>query len=285
MALQQTFILFVALAILSTTGAKLLYGYILKETEPYAYALLRNIFSALLFLPLALANFSIPKEFKSWAVLITASIIWAIIAVTNLFAYKGTEVSIKDPLSQSKLLFTLFLGLILLKESATFGRIIGNVVIFVGVSLLLWHPEKRFGRLSDPGVRWTLLTALLMGVVNIFDKYALNLFKLEVYGFLVFLFPSIILAGFLPGRSQHIKHLLKHRWISVIISIVLVAATYYFTLKAYKLADVTLVVPLLQIGTLITVLGGIIILKEREHFWQRIIAATLVVAGSIIISL
>jgi hypothetical protein len=77
-----------------------------------------------------------------------------------------------------------------------------------------------------------------------------------------------VLSLFLYKRTHHVGHLFRIRWPSVLMLTVLSAVTYYFVLKAFSLADVTLVYPLLQLTTLFTVLGGIIFMKEREHFWQ-----------------
>ena len=66
---------------------------------------------------------------------------------------------------------------------------------------------------------------------------------------------------------------------------IMASAAYYFTLKSFSLADVTLVYPFLQLATLLTVIGGIVFMKERDHFWQKIIAVVFVIAGAIILKL
>lgn len=108
----ETMLLFVALAIIAGTGSKLIHKYVLRETEPYAFALLTNIVSAVIFLILAFGNFSLPKEPMAWIVLGIASILWTIIAVSVLISYKATDVSIREPLSQSKTIIALVLGIL-----------------------------------------------------------------------------------------------------------------------------------------------------------------------------
>jgi drug/metabolite transporter (DMT)-like permease len=42
---------------------------------------------------------------------------------------------------------------------------------------------------------------------------------------------------------------------------------------------------LLQLATLIVVLLSIFMLKEKEHFWQKIVATLIVVIGAVIVGL
>ena len=277
--------MFVALAVISSTATKLLNKYVIKETEPYAFAIVTNTLSTIIFFILALSVFKLPKEPIAWVIMGFAAVLWSLIAVFIFYSYKSAEVSIRDPLSQSKIVIALILGTVFLGETLTTARIIGTAVIFFGISTLVYHPERRFGRLSEPGVKWTFFTAFLGAVVAIVDKAALQYFNLETYGFMVYFFPAVILGLLLPKRIGHVKHLLKIRWKSAVAAIILSTAAYYFTLKSFSLADVTLVYPFLQLATLFTVLGGIVFMKEREHFWQKIIAVVLVVAGAIILKL
>lgn len=278
-------LLFVALAIIAGTGSKLIHKYVLKETEPYAFALITNIVSAIIFFLLAMHNFSLPKEPMAWVVLGIASVLWTIIAVSTLISYKATDVSIREPLSQSKTIIALILGILFLREAVSAGRIIGTIVIFLGITLLVYHPERRFGRLSDKGVKWTFFAALLSAFVAIADKAALKWFNFETYGFLVYFIPTLILSMFISKRMHQVRHLLKTKWKAALTGIILSATTYYFTLRAFSLADVTIVYPLLQLTMLLTVIGGLVFMKEREHMWQKIIAVVIIIAGSIILKI
>ena len=271
----------ISLSVLAYAAAKIIDRYVLKGVSPYAYALVVNTVSAILFLPVALTNIHFPVQDIAWTALIIASILWTMIAVSGLTAHTETEVSIQDPLSQSKALWALLLGIFVLKETASFFRIAGVVTIFLGISLLVWHPERKFGRVRDKGVRWTLGTAVLSALVAIADKKALGFFNPELYGFLVFLLPSFILFFFLPKRTGEVKYLFRNHWQATLIASILLFITYYARLRVFVVMDVSVAYPLLQLSTLLTVLGGIFILREREHLKQKIVAALIVVLGSI----
>jgi drug/metabolite transporter (DMT)-like permease len=284
MALALVFV-YIIIAIACATASRLLHRYVLKETEAYAYSLLTQVIASIVLLPFALSKFALPTEPRAWIAMAISAGLWSAIAVSAYIAYKKTEVSIKDPIGQSKVIWALLLGILFLGEQAGLFRILGTLTIFVGISILLWHPERRLGRLTDPGVRWTLGNALLAATVAVVDKYALQWFVPEVYMFFAYFFPIFILLLFLPGRSKHVRHLLQRHTLIAPLAIVLGVAEYFFVITAYTIADLTLVFPLLQLRTLTVALCGILILREREHLWQRILATVIIVAGAIITSL
>lgn len=274
---------FIALAVFFNCITKLLDRYVVKDTSPYAFSWLTQITASLIFLPLAYSHIKAPPSGTALFAILVAGILWTCVSLSVYISIKKTEISIKEPLSQSKLIWALLLGVFILGEPATSRKILGTVIIFVGMSILLFHPERRFGRLTDPGVLWTMLSALFGAAVAIVDKFALGFFKPELYGFFVYLIPGIIFTCFLPAKIKDVQHLWKTHGKIALTSITLSTASYYFVLKAYSLADVTLVYPLLQLATIFAVVIGILFMGEREHKWQKIAAVIIAVVGAIIV--
>ncbi|MDD5547754.1 MAG: EamA family transporter [Candidatus Pacebacteria bacterium] len=281
MSLQAFIFLFIA--IICGVITKIIHKYILKNVEAYPYAFFGNLVSAAISLPLAAINFSFPKSGNAILFLGIASILWAVLAVSAFIAYKKTDLSLREPVSQSRIIWTFILGILLLGETATIFKTIATALIFLGISLLIWHPERKWGRLTDPGILWTLGSALLASIVAIVDKASLGYFNPEVYNFLVYLFPTILLAVFLPKNIEGFKHLLRTKGWIAFAGTIIQTASYYFTLKTFSVMDITLAYPLLQMVTLLTVIGGIIFLKEKEHFRQKILATAVVVIGMILL--
>ena len=54
---------------------------------------------------------------------------------------------------------------------------------------------------------------------------------------------------------------------------------YFFSLSALALADATRVIPITQTSTLLTILLGIMLLKEYQHLPQKVIAGILAITG------
>lgn len=263
----------------------IIHRHVMKTESPYSYALIENILTALVFLPILYNEFILPTGLMPWLLLAISSILWAIISVIGFSAYKFTPVSLKTPLSQSRLIFVLILSAIFLGESIFMEKVLGTLIIFAGIIMLTFHKRRFFGRLSDKGVQLTLLSALLFSFVAIVDKKSMEFFTPGMFGFLVYLIPGIILLFFVKKRSIETKSLIKTKWPYVLGVIVLGMLFYYFKLKAYTLADASLVFPIVRLGTFISVIGGLAIFKEeRKEVMKKIFAAIIIVAGAILIS-
>lgn len=274
---------FVGLAIISSTANKILSRVAMRDISPYAFAVFVNLGCALFFLPLALMRAQLPSDPRAWGVLSIASILWAAIAIVGLFSVRGTQISLREPVSQSKLLWGLLFSVVLLGEAVSLQRALGIIVIFIGITLSIWHPERKLGRLSDSGIQWTLLGAFLGALVAAVDKHALQYFPLEMYGFLVFLLPTIVLLFFYKKRRADVVHVFRYRWRFALLTSMTLAVLYYSTLQVFKLMEFSLAYSLLQLSTLLAVLSGVVYLREREHILQRIIATVIVIAGAILL--
>jgi len=272
---------FAAVAIVGYAGWALFNRYVLKTVSAHSFSLLTNVLGAILFFPIALTDLSHSNTSTAWFAIAIASAIWAIYSILSSISTKNTEASIRAPLSQSKLLWAVLFGAMILREVITWQHALAVFVIFIGVSILLWHPEKRFGSLKDVGVQWTLFAAVFSALAAIADKYALGFFSVEFYGFLVYLFPALILLAFTPNQGSDIKHLLKTSKLKILVASIIGVVSYYATLKVYSALEISVAYPLLQVSTLLVVFGGILFFKEKGNVWQKIAAAVIVIAGSI----
>ena len=54
---------------------------------------------------------------------------------------------------------------------------------------------------------------------------------------------------------------------------------YFIQLKAQALADATRVIPIVQTSTLLTVIFGIFILKEKDNLFKKIFAGIIAIGG------
>jgi len=278
-------VLFFLGAIVLNGGSKLIHKYVLKDVEAYSYAILFNFLGAAVFFVLALDKIHIPKDQNALIALLGASFLWTCIAVINFISYKQEELSLREPVYQIRVLFTLILGVIFLRESFSFFKSFATILLFIGLFILLYHKERKWSDFSRPGILWTLLTALLMGGVAVVDKYSLNYFNVETYGFLVFLIPACFLSLGLFKKNERsgLSYLLKNKWQSAFLGVGLGTLGYYFVLKVYQSIELTVAFPLLQLNILIAVLGGIFIFKEKENIPRKIIGTVIIILGTILL--
>ncbi len=277
-------IILAVLAAISKGFEKVINRLILIKEDSLSYAFIWQLLSSIFFLPLFIKDFKIPEQGSAWILVIISSVLWSLVAYTGFKAHSKLEVSIKPIISKSKLLFVLLLSIIFLKETLTIEKIIGTTLIFTGIVILTYKKGRKFHSLREKGVQLTILSAFLTASVLIIDKYSTNYFNAGTYSFLVYFIPAIILTPFIINKKQELKSILKNNYKTTITAVLLGAANYYLMLKAFKLEDASIVVPIIELSTLIAVFGGIKYLKEKKEISKKIIAATIVIIGAIIIS-
>lgn len=273
-----------ALAAAILNGIKIaIHRHVMKTESPYAYALFENIIAAIIFLPIFLIYFKAPSTFFPWALVLLSSIAWASIMPLVYYSHKYTEASLRAPINQIGVLFVFLLSMILLSEVLTIEKTIGTLLMLIGLIILSYHKEKIMGNLADKGVQLTLLSTFLVSLALIIDKKAIAYFPAEMYVFLVYFFPALFLTLFIKKRINQTKKLLKNKW-PYAITVGILSTYYLFALKSYKLADISLVYPILRLSTLITMLIGFGFYKERKEILKRIIGAIIMIMGAAFIA-
>ena len=210
---------------------------------------------------------------------------WTLATFSSASSYRTTDISVRAPLSQSRLLWTLLLGIVILGETISFYRTLGVLIIFAGVFLLVWHPERKFGSFRNVGVQLTLSYAFLTAITAVIDKAVLGYFLPEFYGLVAFLVPGLFLLALSIRRRGELRRLWAGHAGRLVAIGFMTAISYYGMLKAYQMFEVSFVYPFFQLSVVLTGLAGIVFLKEREHLWQKIAATLVVVAGSVVLKL
>ncbi len=275
--------LFALVAAFSIGVERLIIRHIMKEEGHVAVSWLFSMLGGIFYLPLlVIAGFTIPSSPQGWMLAMFAAFLWAVIALIAFKSYRYMQVSLRDPVARTDVLFLLLFSHLILRESVTAPKLAGVLIIFLGLTILTWHKGKMFGKFSHKGVRLTLLAAVLSGLVAVVDKVAVGYFMPALYGFLMYFIPAIYLTPLAMRNKHEIKNLLSRKLFWVIVVCVLAVGSYYLQLSAYMLTDVSKVFPVLQLSTLIAVIGGAIFHKEKD-LKLRLIGAVLMILGTVII--
>ncbi|MBI4177731.1 MAG: DMT family transporter [Candidatus Aenigmarchaeota archaeon] len=269
-------------AALSSGSARLVHRHVMKKEGHVAYSWILNLLGVVFFLPLLSRGINMPASPYAWLLALFAGLLWAIVSLLGLKSYRYTQVSLRDPLARTDVLFLLLFSSLILAESITIEKLSGFFIIFSGLVVLTWHNGRLFGKLSDKGVKLTLFTAVLNGFVAVVDKMALAYFAPAFYGFLMFFIPSVYLTPLALRNRIGIKSLVSKKAGWVVAVSVLIVISYYSQLSAYSLTEVSNVFPVLQLSSLVAVIGGAIFHKERD-LGLRLIGAVLMILGTVII--
>jgi transporter family protein len=254
-----------------------------KEEDSDAYAFAFQIIASILLLPLFILGWQPPTETIGWVFALGTSVVWTLIALIGFRAHRFADVSLKTPLGKSKVFWAIFFAAIILSEAVTTEKILGSILIFVGVVVATIKLKEKFGGLGDPGVKLTLIMALLAGLVAVLDKISMGFFQPQVYGFIEYLLPTILIGLFIPYRFDRVKSLVgKHgKWL--VLAVLFNISGYLLMLYLYKSVEVSLLTPIFESSIIFAFIGGIIFLGERKDLVRRAIGGILIIIGVLII--
>jgi drug/metabolite transporter (DMT)-like permease len=267
------------------TGANSLFhrAIMLKE-DTMSYACIFQYLAALFFIPFLVMEFAIPFKVFPWVLVVIASALWAIETFAAFEAFTHVPVSIRTPIDQVKLVFILILSVLFLSEALFIEKIIGTLLIFAGVFMLTYEKKRWFAGFAGKGVKLVFLSAFVFSLVTIVDKAALAYFPAGTYGFIVFLLPAVMLTPFLRKKKNEVRQLFRQSWLLMVGAVVLSILAYYFRLKAFSVAESSLAFPITRLGILVSVLGGILFLNERDFIARKMIAAVIAIIGASLIA-
>ncbi len=275
-------------AILATVfngGNPLVNRYALREgTDTLAYALAFHVLAALFYLPFFTFEFKLPAAPLPYALTGLSVLLWTALAIIGFESYKYIEASARATLARSKLLWAALLATVFLGEVLTGLAIVGILLVFAGAVVITYKPGWKLD-LSDRGVRLTLLAAFLTALTYIVDKAASVSFAPSTYGFLIYLLPGVLIAVWMRNRRAKIRELFQTKGKWVVLVSLLGTLSYYYQLRAYQTLDASLVATFLELSVVVSVIGGIFLLKENKNIARKLLGAAAAITGAILVAL
>ena len=208
-------------------------------------------------------------------------------------AYSRGDLSLVYPIARGiGPMFVPILAVLLLGESMALPAMLGVVLIIIGIFIVSWWGRIRriLGGpsvlLRDAGVGYAVLTGLNITVYSLVDKQGVE----HVQPFLYMYFLTL---GSAAGIAPYILHRhglapIRQEWREnawpILAAGFLVFAAYGLVLTAFSLSRVSYISPAREVGIVVAVLMGVILLKER--FGRgRLMGSAVIVAGLVSIAL
>lgn len=227
-------------------------------------------------------SFTIPTHYLPWIGLGVSIVLSTIGDYLILVSSKYADVadtSILLPLSN---LWIALIAVFALGENVTPFRWVAIGCIVVGSMITLAKTGKL---LLNKGIIAVLIYGIVNAVMVNIDKGVSPNFSLYVYVIIAYGTSSIIMS-LLLGR--HAKQTLTSEWKRQGWWLVVIGATWslfsIMILSAYKLSDVSTVIPFMRLFIVITTAYSLIFLKERGRMWQKIIGSIVVTVGAILLA-
>lgn len=257
-----------------------------KNKSPLAVGVIFQFFGALVSAIFFL--FEAPQVFngeaKSWLLMLGACFCWAVGSIFAFKANKVLEISVANLIGQLSVLFSFIVSAIFFRELVTFNKVLGIGLLLLGNGLIIAGSWKH--KTVDPeGVKLRILAALTTSIALLLDAANSANFSISLYSFFAYGLGGVIMWIITRVSWNEIKWETTHNWKGQLIMALLSVFGYIMLLKAFALAPKTIVVPLNYMSTIIVVLLGIVILKEKAHLKRKIIAAILAFAGAVLLSI
>jgi uncharacterized membrane protein len=262
-----------------------------KVSGSYAYSALSQVISAIVCLVIAFIIGS--KDFPTveqifsnnlYIFILFSSVLYALHAVFGFKALQTVEVSRFTVIYSLRAVITILVATLFLDEKLTLIQLIGALLILSAIIFLNTNSLKGLFRLTK-GEIYALLAAVTFGVATVSDKYLLDWFNYVPYLFIDFMVPGMILFLARPKSISESVGLLKAKLAPKILlfsTLYAIAAITFFA--ALTQADnASLVSGVGQVGSIVTVLMGIVLLKEKKDLSKKLIAASLSFLGLILL--
>lgn len=279
---MENWILLAIIAGLLSTAANFFHRFILKDgDDATSYAWFYELTFMIFFGFLFLFDFRIQLDLKTILSLMLLGLVEFGSVYTGMKTHSFTHLSISTIVTRLRILWVPFIAFFIFNESLRPVQYLGLIVLFIGISIAI-SPRKL---LADKGIRYALLFSFLTAVMVILMKYlspatspSVTLSTMSI--------PSLILIPIFMNNSRkrlHATFKIKFGW--KILANVTHAIAAYLLILALKNGSAGVVSGIHQGMIIISVLAGIILLKEKEDWQRKIIGAVITVAGVLLLTL
>ncbi len=196
----------------------------------------------------------------------------------------------------SRMVFSLILGVIILKETMGFNQYLGMALVIIGLLLLKYIPVfmngkgnfKKQDKEKTVLSAWILIVAFISTFLNavsgIMDKILMRTMTSSQLQFWYMLFMLVYYGLYvLISRTKiNWKSVLKNPHVWLIAILFIIADRCLFLANGDPASKVTVMTILKQICVIVTIVGGRIVFKEKNMGYK--IFCALVVSAGVVIS-
>lgn len=218
-------------------------------------------------------------------ILLTLLVVVFIYAITdrlNIEARYGLDPSTFSMLKQLSTVFMIIFGFIFLKEKFVLSKMIGAVFI-IGANIILAYDKGKL--LINKYFIMSFFSNFLFAVAMLINVDLSDHFNLAFYTYITVTVPSILIFIFGRHRIADIKEEFRLcRKKEFLIAAFSWALMLNASIRAYQLGSVTVVASLFALTAILNALVEFIFNHNKSKFRQKLIAATLIIIGVILVN-
>jgi len=257
-----------------------------KSTKnPLIEVFLYQFLAGLFFIPIFI--YEKPSVNLSTEVILLTILVTFLYAGFNIFGFKANkyiDVSVSGILSQITGVVAFIGSLIIFKEQLTTMKLIGAGLIVSG-NLILYIKQSHQAKINLKGTILRSLSAVLLGIAILVDARNASSYSTSLYGLITYLVPSIWVLLLSGAKISEVKEHFNRNRLGFIAFSLMGTFGFYFLIKSFLLLDKTISVPINSSYSVLVVLLGVILLKEKDNLFRKLIASGIVFAGVVVLGL
>ena len=281
--------------VLLSSVAHVGWNFLMKRARDHeAFVWWMQVAITVLFLPMAVFIAVVdPMESRGWLFVVGTGILHAFYFVLLGRGYARGDLSQVYPIARGTgPALVPILGVLLLGETVSPPAVGGVVAILVGILVVYWSGrlalmfKSPLMFLKEPGTLYALATGLFIAAYSIWDKVGVRYVSPFLYMYLMALGTGIIITPYIL-RSRGMAAV-REEWrvnSRTIVAVgVLTFLAYGLVLSALEFSRVSYVWPVREIGIVVAVLLGSVVLKE-PFGRGRVLGSCFIVLGVVAIAL
>lgn len=244
-----------------------------------------------LFIPLLPGPFLLPGP-HTLLMAFLGAVCFVLYHLFNGRAYRGGDLSVVYPLSQTSMVYVPVWGVVLLGERLSLPGVCGILLVIFGTYAMQMQRLspgellRPFRNLKSPPVRDALTAGFIYSIGSIAEKTGVSDYSPLYFTYVLVLIMLFLMSFnmFRPRYRPLIGAELRENWRLILCSGPVMMASFLTFRYGLNLSPVSYAVPVRQISIVIGVLIGILFL--RESFGRiRLVSAILIMAGAVLIRL
>lgn len=235
----------------------------------------------LIFIPFFKIQF--PTNISTYIYLGIAIIFYAIADRVNTTARRGLEVSLYSILGQLSTVFVIIWGILFFKEEIIIKKLFGAILILFGNIMVLYKKGKFEW---NKYILFSLLGNLALSIGISVDVGISDQFNMPIYVALTLIVPALLILLIERVKIKDVIAEFKDGNKKAILTVGLSWGIMIITmLRAYQYGTVTTIAPLCSLTTILNVFVAYFALKEKDSIVKKLLAATIVILGILLIKL
>jgi drug/metabolite transporter (DMT)-like permease len=264
-----------------------------RSGEPEIFVWWLLVVEAVLMLPLGVVLFWLyPIAPVGWLFVLATIILHILYFILLGRGYAQGDLSVVYPIARGfGPMLVPILAVLLLGETIALPAILGIAAIVVGIYITSWTGElQRFllrpwNIMRNAGARYAVLTGLTIAMYAIVDKKGVSHIQPFLYLYLMSLGSAVLLFPYIRRKwgIQAMRLTWRSSRTPILAAGLLAFLAYGLVLTAFSLSRVSYVAPAREVGIVVGVLMGVLILKE-PFGRVRLAGSSVIVLGLILIA-